>query len=184
MLKHLKIEIDDYPILLECASEVMYFGVDLLSEEGKKFTFNNYVDKISQMFDKVEKFYKEIKDVDGKLKTLESQRDYVMFVIGICKGDFEMIGVLANKLGCFDNDIVKALFQILLRYKSVIFEDGAFGLPSIAKGLRTTYFSIEDDLRKRNYRQLSKRGLKLASQALKEGATAIGIKLIDYSNML
>jgi hypothetical protein len=182
MLRRLKIKKVAYPLFLECASEVMYFGVDLLSEEVKKLTFNDYVDKISQMFGKVEQFYK--KNARGKSKTLESQRDYILFVIGICKGDFEMIGVLANKMGCFDNGIVKTLFQILMRYKSVIFEDGAFGLPSIAKGLRTTYFSIEDDLRKRNYKQLSKRGVKLASQALKEGAIAIGIKLNDHFNIL
>jgi hypothetical protein len=114
---NLKITKDTYPLFLKCVSEVIYFGVDLLSKGAKKFTFDEYVAKISLMIDQVEQFYANSEDSNHKLETLEKQRDYIMFVIGICKGDFEMIGVLANKLGFFEKDIVKSLFRIFVRYK-------------------------------------------------------------------
>lgn len=78
-----------------------------------------------------------------------------------------MIAVIANKLGCFDNQNIVGLFNILKKNKSLIFQNGITGLPSLSKGLRSVYSmtSIEN---LSELQLFAERGARYAAKALKE----------------
>jgi len=61
-----------------------------------------------------------------------------------------------------------------MKFQSIIFKNGAFGLPEVARKLRSSHFAIEGDLKDGNYKEISKKGMQMVSSALKQGATAIG----------
>ena len=158
-------------LVSESISNLLELVVILLTK-GNSTKMDDYIKVIDKTINSIDTYYTE--KGEHKISNLNSQRDFIIFIIGICKGDFGMIEVLAKKLGYFENQIVKDLFSIFMKYKDIMFENGSFGLPEVAKGLRTAYFFAENDLKQNNYKRLSKRGIKIASNALKQGIRTIG----------
>ena len=166
-----EIKNSSFKLVSESISGLLELVIKLLSKDNT-MKMDDYINTVDKTMNSINAYYTN--KGEHKIENLNSQRDFIIFIIGICKGDFEMIGVLANKLGYFDNQMVKDLFAIFMKYQSVIFENGSFGLPEVARGLRTAYFFAENDLKQGNYRKLSKRGVQIASNALRQGARAIG----------
>jgi len=159
-----------FKLVSESISGLLELVIKLLSKEST-MKMSDYIKTIDKTMNGIKEYY--FNKNEAKSNNLDSQRDFIVFIIGICKGDFEMIGVLANKLGYFENKMVKDLFAIFMKYQSVIFENGSYGLPLVSKGLRTAYFFAQNDLQNQDFRKLSKRGVQIASNALKQGTRAI-----------
>ena len=160
-----------FKLVSESVAVIVELIVKLLSKD-KSMKLDYYIDTIEKTLNTLEEYYS--KKEDSKGADLQTQRDFIVFILGICKGDFNMIGVLAKKLGYFENDAIKGLFNIFMKFQSIIFKNGAFGLPEVARKLRSSHFAIEGDLKDGNYKEISKKGMQMVSSALKQGATAIG----------
>ena len=86
------------------------------------------------MMNTLDKYEKEIGIESKMTKNAMKQANFILMILGFCRGNFEMITTFASELGVFD-DKVKELFAIFMKYKDIIFRNGVVGLPPLKKNL-------------------------------------------------
>lgn len=106
--------------------------VILLNKNTTQFTLEYYKKIFTNMMTALEEYEDE---VDPKVKIVKNamkQANFVLMILGLCRGNFEMIAPLASEMGCFEGN-VKELFSIFSKYKDIIFRNGVVGLPDMNK---------------------------------------------------
>jgi hypothetical protein len=141
----------------------------MLTEDSYKCTLDIFLKTANDAFSEYGEYIAIAfaNEVEERMKKLENQKEYISYITGLWKGDFTLIAVIAQKLGCFDNKNIIGLFNILKKNKSLIFQNGIKGLPSISKGLRSVY-SLASVENLSEIQLFAEKGARYAAEALKE----------------
>ena len=102
------------------------------------------------------------------------QAKFMLMILGLWRKNFEMIHTFASEMGCFDAK-VKELFSIFVKYKDIIFRNGAIGLPPIKKKLINSQLKqgIANQVKNTLFKSLSKEGTNMMTDLARSG----GVKL-------
>ena len=126
--------------------------VILINKNPSQFTIKYYKKIFDKMMETLQKYENEIGSQSKIVKNATKQANFILMILGFCRGNFELIEALASEIGWFDEK-VKELFLIFSKYKDIIFRNGVVGLPPLRKNL------IESQL---------KQGLNLAAVQAKK----------------
>ena len=106
----------------------------------------------------------------------EKQADFIFLILGLSKSHLELVKQFAIHIGWFD-ERVEALFEILWKYKDVIFRNGIWNIPKLAK-------QITSDSIKSAVSFAATEAKEAMRKALKEGANdLIAIAKKNASNL-
>jgi hypothetical protein len=118
-------------------------GVVLLSKDPTEVNNAVYVEHIQKALMSLELYFCESMRpfINTKL-----QGDFFMCIIGLCKGDYKFISIIASQHGFFEHDKVKEVLSIFSKFQQTIFGKKSYGLPQLSKGLKTALFAMKGDM--------------------------------------
>ena len=98
------------------------------------------------------------------------QAKFMLMILGLWRKNFEMIHTFASEVGCFDAK-VKELFSIFLKYKDIIFRNGAIGLPPIKKKLIDSQLKqgVSSQAKSTLFKSLTKDGSNMMNDLARSG---------------
>ena len=139
--------------------------VMLINKNTSQFDIEFFKEIFVKMFNALKKYEDEVGAQSNLAKSALKQANFILMILGLWRGNFDMIASLASEIGVFDGK-VKELFSIFAKYKDIIFRNGVVGLPPLRKNI------IEAQL---------KQGLNLAADqakralddALKQGKSMV-----------
>ena len=118
-------------------------GVVLLSKNSTESNEVVYIKYIQKSLLSPNQYIKET----GKLSVnTKLQEDFFMAIIGLCKGDFGFVSIIASQHGFFEHTKVKEMLNIFSKFQQTIFGKKSYGLPQLSKGFKTALFAHQGDI--------------------------------------
>ena len=156
--------------------------VILINKNTAQFTIEYYKKIFNNMVTTLEKYEDEVDSEIRIVKNAMRPANIIMMILGLWRGDFELIGVLASEIGWFDGK-VKELYLIFNKYKDIIFKNEVIGLPKLRSHLTEAQIkqglNLAADLAKKALKDITSKGLDMAKDI---GRTGI-IKLIKAEKL-
>jgi hypothetical protein len=132
------------PVMNNLIVDWINLSVVLLSKNWANANKAWYVEHIQKALSSLNLYRKEI-EIKPFVST-KLQQDFFMCIIGLCKGDYEFISIIASKHGVFEHDKVEEILSILSKFQQSIFGKKSYGLPPISKGLKTAFFGKKKNM--------------------------------------
>ena len=137
----------------------------LINKNTAQFELEYLKNIFINMMNTLEKYENEVGIESKMVKSTMKQANFILMILGFCRGNFEMIATLASELGVLDSK-VKELFAIFMKYKDIIFRNGVVGLPPLKKSL------IEAQL-KQGLNLVADQAKRALNDALKQGTSMV-----------
>jgi hypothetical protein len=118
-------------------------GIVLLSKGPTEIYADVYIENIQKALSSLNEYL--VKTRKSAINT-KLQEDFFMCIIGLCKGDYKFISIIAKRHGFFDHDKVKEVLNILSKFHSVIFGKKSYGLPQLSNGLKTALSAMKGNI--------------------------------------
>ena len=119
---------------IKASISIMRFVLIMLNKNKLLPNINSQKQHIYEMMD----FISENKDLFGnKIKLLndrEKQMEFILFILGLSKSHFQLIKDFGVRIGLV-SERVEILFNILWKYRDVIFRNGVCNIPKLAQQL-------------------------------------------------
>ena len=119
-LEKLKEEVRNNELMLKPAAEWIKFVMIVFNKNKMLINFNDEREIIKSMWTTLSEFEDVSKSNNKWIKDIQKQADFILLILGLSKCQFEYIKPFASQIGLF-NEKVEKLFDILLKYKDVIF---------------------------------------------------------------
>ena len=146
----------------------------LINKNTEQFELEYLKDIFISMMKTLDKYEDEVGIKSKMTINATKQANFILMILGFCRGNFEMIATLASELGVFD-DKVKELFAIFMKYKDIIFRNGVVGLPPLKKNLIESQLkqglNLAADQAKRAINDALKQGKSVVADIAQVGAT-------------
>ena len=148
--------------------------VMIINKNTSKIKLKEFQDIFEKMISSLVIYEREIGINSKFAKNVEKQAHFILLILGLCRGNFEMIATLAKEFGVFDEK-VKELFSIFTKYKDIIFRNGVIGLPPLKKFLTEAQLkqglNLAADQAKRALNDALKQGANMVADLAQVGAT-------------
>ena len=146
--------------------------VILINKNTAQFTIEYYKKIFNNMMKTLEKYEDEVDSEIRIVKNAMRPGNIIIMILGLWRGDFELIGVLASEIGWFDGK-VKELYLIFNKYKDIIFRIGVIGLPELRSHLTEAQIkqglNLAADLAKKALKDITSKGLDMAKDIGRTG---------------
>jgi len=99
----------------------------------------------------------------------EEQIDLFMFILGIITEDYSSILFVAQRLGIYEQEKTKAVFEILKKFQYILKNKKAYSLPEISENMKDFYYSLKHEMNDGDFslKNISKEGTKVVKSGLK-----------------
>lgn len=144
----------------------------MLDKNASGIKVDKYKEVFFGMCDSLYAYEQEINRSDVLVHDIQKQTDLMVTIVGLCKGNYRKVEVIGVQVGCFENQKVRELMNILNKYKTIMFRGNVFGLPAFAIPSKASNVmgDIKDGLGKAW--DGTKAGAKTAGKATVAGAKA------------
>ena len=150
--------------------------VMLINKNTAQFDMEFFKEIFVKMFNALKKYEDEIGAQSNLAKSALKQANFILMILGLWRGNFDMIATLASEIGVFDGK-VKELFAVFAKYKDIIFRNGVVGLPPLRKNLIEAQLkqglNLAADQAKRALNDALKQGTGMVKDLAKTGAATM-----------